>query len=200
MAGTFPSTPEPATATLTYVQPVFASMSESAKRQSRISGGHLWRIELNWDKNTREFFAPLYAFIASQRGRFDSFQIVLATHKTPIGAGGGTPLTNGAVTEGAETVATDGWPASTTVLKAGDVFKFNDHSKVYLITSDATTDGTGAVTLNLTPPVIKAVSDGIGLTTTGVQFTVAMNDDMLEWKASAPHLVGYSLDLVEHIV
>lgn len=199
MAGTFPSTPEPATSTLTSVQPSFATISESAKRQSRISGGHLWRIKLSWDKNYREFFAPLYAFIASQRGRFDSFQLVLPSHKTPLGAGGGSPVSNGTQLVGAETIGTAGWPLSTLVLKAGDIFKFNNHSKVYMVTSDFTSNSGGTGNFTITPPLIEEVGNGIGLTTTGVQFTVAMDDDMLEWRGSAPNLVAYSLELTEHI-
>lgn len=98
------------------------------------------------------------------------------------GAGGGTPLINGAAQgtpQGAATanprsiagttsLATDGWTASTTVLKAGDsftiagVYALNPESKVilpylmeFVATADVTSNGSGVATIVASPELIS---------------------------------------------
>jgi hypothetical protein len=66
------------------------------------------------------------------------------------GAGGGTPRVNGASQTGLSLV-TDGWPASTLVLKAGD--RIGSSGQMLVVTQDATTNGSGQVTLQLAHPI-----------------------------------------------
>lgn len=200
MSGTFPTTPEPSDCTLTSLQPTYQTTSESGRRQARIAGGHLWRVKLNWSKSLRATFAPLFAFMARQRGKFESFTIVLPTHKTPLGVGTGSPVTLLPSSAGVSTILTTGWTVSITgILKAGDVMKFDSHTKVYMVTADANSDASGNSALVITPPLIEDVAGSVGITVNDVPFTVASAEDLVEWKASAPHLVSYSLNLVEHI-
>lgn len=62
------------------------------------------------------------------------------------GAGGGTPRVNGASQTGFSLV-TDGWPVSALVLRAGD--RIGVASQAFEIAADATTNGSGQVTLVL---------------------------------------------------
>lgn len=95
-----------------------------------------------------------------------------------VGAHGGTPLVNGAsqnvtyanakdTSNFTSTLVTDGWTASTAVLKAGDVFTIagvyavNPVGKTKLpflrqftVVSDATSDGSGNATLTISPAII----------------------------------------------
>lgn len=82
-----------------------------------------------------------------------------------VGAHGGTPLVNGASQTGTS-LATDGWSTSTAVLKAGDVitlagvYAVNPVSgastgvlRQFVVTADATSDGTGEATLSIYPGI-----------------------------------------------
>lgn len=82
-----------------------------------------------------------------------------------IGAHGGTPLVNGASQTGA-TLVTDGWTASTAVLKAGDVFTIAGVNRVhketrqdtgelqkFVVTADGSSDGTGNLTISISPSI-----------------------------------------------
>ena len=51
------------------------------------------------------------------------------------------------------TLATSGWPASTTVLRAGDVFRIAGINIVFTATADVTSDGSGLATIPLNPPL-----------------------------------------------
>lgn len=95
-----------------------------------------------------------------------------------VGALGGTPLVNGgsqnvtyatAKATMTQTLATDGWPNSTAVLKAGDIFTLAGVYAVnpvgkqtlpflqqFVVQSDVTSNGSGAATITISPPIISA--------------------------------------------
>ena len=198
MSGTFPSDPSPATVTLDSNQPTAVDYSESGKRQARILGGHLWKAKFSWSKMTRDMLAPIFAFALSQRGRLGSFQIVLPNYATPLGVATGTPLVVGIHTAGDEAVSVDGVTISTTgIMKANDVLTFSSHSKVYMMTADADSDATGAVTLSITPPLIEDLADNEVITVHDVEFTMSFDDDITSWKGSAPNLVTLTANMTE---
>jgi hypothetical protein len=64
---------------------------------------------------------------------------------------------NGASQKGSQ-LAVDGFTADTTILFEGEWFQIGNELK--RMTADATTDGTGAVTLNFKPPIRVSPGDG----------------------------------------
>jgi hypothetical protein len=85
-----------------------------------------------------------------------------------IGTCTGTPVTNAANQTGS-TIITNGWTASTLVLKQGDIVEFASCNAInpmtravygglrhFTITADVTSDGSGNATLPIWPPVIPA--------------------------------------------
>lgn len=126
-------------------------------------GGDAWRLEVGFPPLEREDAAPWYAFLASLRGRKGTFLFGPVTMGTPLGAGAGvsTPAVNGAGQSG-ETLITDGWTNSTLVLKKGDLFSIDN--RLYMVLSDATTNGSGEVTLDIWP-TLRTHADNALLTT-----------------------------------
>jgi hypothetical protein len=80
---------------------------------------------------------------------------------TNRGDGGGTPLVAGASQTGAS-LNTDGWPATTTVLKAGDYFSVNGELK--MVTADCVSDASGNATVEFAPILRSAPADNAALT------------------------------------
>ncbi len=89
-----------------------------------------------------------------------------------VGAYGGTPLMAGATAEGATSLATDGWTASTMVLKAGDVFtiagvyavnpvsgKSTGVLRQFVATADVTSAGGGTATIPISPVIYSAAAN-----------------------------------------
>lgn len=97
---------------------------------------------------------------------FDEFSMNQNIRKHTVGAHGGTPLVNGASQTGTSLI-TDGWTASTAVLKAGDVITIADVYSVgrrsprrstgdlqqFVVTADATSDAGGDLTISISPGI-----------------------------------------------
>jgi hypothetical protein len=80
---------------------------------------------------------------------------------TNRGDGGGTPLVAGASQTGAS-LNTDGWPATTTVLRAGDFFSVNGELK--MVIADCVSDASGNATVEFAPILRSAPADNAALT------------------------------------
>jgi len=154
------------------------------KRYARTLNAQRWMISLDFSHLTRARFAPIWAFLISQRGQYDTFQYVLPNPLyTPQGSGSGGAV-NGNFGSPAEqqtgrSVYTDGWSNSITVVKAGDFLKYASHTKVYMATADALSDSSGLAQLSFDPALVQAVSDGDAITLSSVPFTVSLARDEL---------------------
>jgi len=196
----FPTSITPKEITLTSEQPTFTSFSESGKSQARIAAGHLWNIKAVFPAMTRAQVAPLMAFTDSMRGRYTTFTFIPESHSAPLGVATGTPIVSGSHSVGDLTIATTGWTASQTgIMLAGDILKFDNHTKVYMIALDADSDGSGDSTITLTSPLIEALVDTEALTVSSVPFTMALKDDPLEWKTDRQSHSTYTLELIESL-
>lgn len=187
MPDLFPTTPKPKEISLHSDQPDITTFSQSGKRQTRISAGHLWRAKVDYPVMLEAAFRGVYAFFSGQRGA--AFDIEIAPYNNAVGTVSGTPTGTG--TKGNLTVTASG---SGTV-KAGDCFKFASHTKVYM----NKTDKTLPATLTLTSPLIESVS-GSGMTFNGLKFRMAIDGEINKLKVTRPNRAAYSVDLVESIL
>ena len=78
-------------------------------------------------------------------------------------------------------------------LLAGDLIKFSNHSKVYMLTEDTNLDGSSIDVINITPPLVSSVAppDGstlVTITYDNVPITVMAEDDIIEFKTD---ITGY---------
>lgn len=119
--------------------------------------GEGWIIDVSYPPLTRAEAAPFHAFLATLRGTAHTFLFGDTLMKTPLGAGGGTPLVNGADQYGSESVVTDGWTADTLVLKAGDFFAIDN--RLYMVLQDVTSDATGNATIDIFPKLRNHADD-----------------------------------------
>jgi hypothetical protein len=169
MSGTFPSTPKPASCSLRSFSPTFVSVSHSLRRQARSRGGQRFAISLTWPPMLRAKFAPIFAFAIKQRGQYETFQIVLpAPYSSPQGSWAGSALVDGAAQVGRAVNLKGYTPSAAGVIKAGDLFKFNGHTKVYVATADANADGAGKVAgLAIEPALVTSPADGESVQSSG---------------------------------
>jgi hypothetical protein len=71
--------------------------------------------------------------------------------------------------------------ANRNVLAAGDFFKFNNHTKVYMCVSPCVANSSGQATLFFSGPSVSAVPNNTALTITEVPFTVILEEELQEW-------------------
>ena len=76
MSGTLPQSPAFSSLTVTSVQPSFVSRSISGRRQARQTHGQFFKLTAKYPAMTRAQFSPINAFIMSQRGQYESFQVI----------------------------------------------------------------------------------------------------------------------------
>jgi hypothetical protein len=197
MSGTFPRSPAPSAIKIQSYQPTRVSISHNLRRSVRTNGAQRWVITADWVGLTRAQFAPIQAFVVSQRGQWDTFTAVLPAHKLPQGTASGSPLVNGASQQG-RTLSTRGWSASTTgVLKAGDFIGISGQTKVYMVTADASSDGYGNATLVIEPALMAVPADGASLTVRNVPFTLALGGDTQESAVAPGAIYNFSLQFAE---
>ena len=159
----FPRTVKSARTSPPKVPTGLVSMGRTGKAQlrSEVRVGRRWTETWSAIKAGDTNVEALLAFIEFYHNTLTIFNVdhtlLPGSGKAPNGAGGGTPLVNGASQTGSSLV-TDGWPNTTLVMKAGDVFKVAGLNALYRIRDDLTSDGSGDGTLTINPPVASGNS------------------------------------------
>jgi len=201
MSGTYPTSPQFNAVNFINEDPTSTSQAHSGKIHARKRSGQRWKFTVKYPQLTDTQSRAVEAFIDAQRGGFESFTIVLPKISTSKGAGGGSPqVVAGSPEPSGMTLDIDGCPTSTTGWrKAGDIFTIAGDTKVYRLTADADTDGSGAVTLSFIPPLVVTPSDNAALTFDSVAFTVRLDGSIQTYPLSLPNLVKIEVDMIEDI-
>jgi hypothetical protein len=93
----------------------------------------------------------------------------------------------------------DGFSTSTNdVLKAGDLIKFANHNKIYMITDDENANSSGEVAaVDIEPPLQAAVVNNEAVTVNQPSFTVALEQDDVLYSTDAAGFFTLSFDVRE---
>ena len=199
MSGSFPSSPEPSSINIKSNQTTMVSVSISGRRQARQLQNQRWSMEVGFPPMTRSEFAPIMAFIVSQRGKKESFQFTPVIVDDALGVETGTVLVNGVHAVGDTTIAMDAFAADGSGrFKAGDFIKFGGHNKVYMVVSDVTSSS-NAATVTIEPPLTTALSDNDTVVYDSVPFTVALSNDVQEFGLPSDAFFRYEMKFIEVI-
>ena len=196
MAGTLPASPAPARIEIGSIQPSLVSVAHSLKRQTRSRGGQRWGFALTFVNRTRAQIATLAAFALAQRGQYETFSFSPPVFGLTQSVVSGAPVVDGAQTVG-RSIVTDGWANSVTAMKAGEFVKFANHAKVYMLTADVTSNGSGQATISIEPALYAAVANDEAITVTSVPFTCAFLSDSHEIALNAGPLFSWQCELIE---
>ncbi len=198
MSGTFPSTPTPRDVVIRSQQNTIVSTTASGRRQARQIDGQRFALTLRFPVMTRAEFAPILAFIMKQRSQLESFTYTPATMEDTRGSAATVISVNGAHSAGDTTIDVDGMGNNLTgVLKAGDFIRFTGQSKVYMVVEDLNSNGSGAGTITIEPPLRSSLSDNTVLIYNNVDFTVGLTSDIQEFNIGTSLYYQYEVDLVE---
>ena len=199
MSGTFPSTQGLRGLNFTNNQPNLISMSISGRRQAKTQGAQFFSFTVVTPPLNTAEYKDMMGFLAEQQGQFDTFEIVLPNLSTPAGSVTGNVLdVVGAHTAGVKSIAVDGGTASQTdYLKRGDLVRFSTDPKVYILTADVNTDGSGAATLSIEPGIITALADNDTVETNDVKFTVFLGSPSSEFETGLENFTQLEFDAQE---
>tara|TARA_R100001443_G_scaffold12345_1_gene21887 strand:- start:2604 stop:3203 length:600 start_codon:yes stop_codon:yes gene_type:complete len=197
MSGAFPTTPIANAINIKNNQTTIVSTSISGRRQARQLQNQRWEMTVSFPPMTRTNFAPIFAFVNSQRGRKESFTYTPPIIDDALGTETGSVLVNGVHAVGDTTIAMDAFAGDGAGrFKAGDYIKFASHDKVYMVVSDVTSSS-NAATVTIEPPLTTALADNSAVTYDSVPFTVALKNDVQEFQIGQDALFRYELDFIE---
>jgi hypothetical protein len=176
MAGAFPiSTAQFESLGIKSIQNTIISKSVSGKKLARQIDGQRWGFTAKVITAKRsDVYGELMAFIVKQRSGKENFTIIPPEVEDARGTASGTP--NGTASAGATSITLGG--TGTGTLKAGDMIKFTNHDKVYMVVADQSDISTGSLTIE--PPLTTAVSS-TDIQYDNIPFTVHLTNDIQEF-------------------
>lgn len=153
---TFPSTPAPSGMTWRLIQPAQNNISGwTGARQVLASGRGWWECSVSLPPMVGEAsVAPWRSFFARLQGSANDFR--LPVNEVAQSSSSATPLVNGASQIG-NSIVTDGWPVSTTVLSAGMYVTINN--QLFQLVSNVTSNSSGQATISVAPAVRSSPAD-----------------------------------------
>lgn len=175
--------------TETFQSPISNTIQTLARTGAR------WYLTINYVPLKRADAQEVIAFLSKLRGRVNSFNGFDPIATSPLGdVSGSTLLVNGASQTGTSLVC-DGAKVSTLVLKAGDYIEVNNELK--MVTDDATSDGTGNITINFSPSLRSSPSDNASITTTNPNCEMKLTEDNVTWSQNTDGTYNISFSGIE---
>ena len=204
MSGTFP-TANFTTLDFQSNNNVKMTQSLSGRTQRVKTGGQYWSFKLQSPPMTRADFFAQYSFIVQQDGQAESFTIVPPQISSTRGTATGTitVLDDSTYTGASIELGSTSVPVSNTSntgnLKKGDLIKFSNHDKVYMLTEDVDLDGSSVNELNIYPALVSEVTGSTTVTYTNVPFTVYFDSNALSFVTGADGTYRYEITVNEEI-
>jgi len=188
MSGAFPiSTAKFESLGIKSIQNTIISKTVSGKKLARQIDGQRWGFTARVITAKRsDVYGELMAFIIKQRSGKENFTIIPPEVEDARGTASGIP--HGTAIAGDTSITLGG--TGTGTLKAGDMIKFANHDKVYMVVADQSDISTG--TLTIEPPLTTAVSSS-NITFDNVPFTVHLTNDVQEFGVAGADKDGNAL-------
>ena len=201
--GNFPSSPGFTSANFRQNTLTKTTQTQSGRSIRITNSTTLWRATLAFPPMTQAEFRPVQAFIALAQGPLNEFDIVIPTVSQSQAALAGSLVASvdgdsaSANVAGDTTININTNLASSNALKAGDVVRFQNHTKVYMVTADVNTDSNGNAIMNIQPALVESVSNAETITTNNVPFRMHLVNDLQEFTYNTNQLVNYEIDVDE---
>lgn len=171
------------------------------KIYSKDIGGHYWSFTLQSIPLSRSDFDSIWVFLLQQKGTFDTFEIkppqINSTKGTFSNSGGTNLPITGSGAVGATTITVT--PSGSGTLKAGDLIKFDNHDKVYVITADKTLTNTTQTTINIFPALTTALTVSESALTEDITVKVRLTNDVQEFNTNVDNVYRYEIDVRESL-
>lgn len=198
---TFPSIPF-TNMTLRSNNPTRVTTAINGIEQRDSLGAQYYSLNVTFQNLSKANQRLLMAFIDEMQGPLTAFDIALPSYLgNSTGVYTGTISVPGSHAVGSTTVniTTPTATIGDVVLKAGDLVRFSNHSKIYSVKSDRTASPPSAVTLSLNQALRSAVS-AVTLTHTNLTMSVRFSEDIGDFSVDQREYATFSLSFNEVLV
>ena len=196
--GTWPATVGFRTVNFKALSQTKQTTSQSGRRVRISTAGTRFSATIQYPRMSLTNWKPIQAVATRLQGPLNSFDIVLPSVSENSSGVTGITATSSVASAGASTVTLATNKNSQTIMKAGDVIRFASHTKVYMLTQDATTDGAGSVDVAITPNLIEATTSA-SATVDDVPFRMTLANDIQEYKYATDGTIAYEIDIIEEL-
>jgi hypothetical protein len=195
----YPTYPSFTSVNFKTVTPAQTTTSFSGKMRRVSLGVSFYTWEVKYPSMAAIDAGTVNGFLGQTLGQTFSFEIILPkiSYSKSTNPPSTTVRTSATAAVGAKEVALTNCGNTKIVLAAGDYFKFNNHSKVYMCVSPCTSNSGGAATLFFTCPLVAAVPSSTNLTITAVPFTAICSEDVQEFDTGAGGITSMSVAMRE---
>jgi len=161
----------------------------------------LWQGVLAFPSTAAGDFRAVQAFVARCQGSLNEFDLIVPTiSDTVSGYPSQVTFPSADAAAGSTSIAVTSNETSKTILRAGDVIRFFNHTKVYMVTEDVATNGAGAGTIQFQPALVTAVdtdSAGENISVNQVAFRFIISNDLQEYGYDNQGFVSFEIDVQE---
>jgi hypothetical protein len=201
MSGTYPSNPEFSSVDFKINTPVQSTETVNGRKRRASFGTSYYTFTGNYPMLTPSQASTVTAFIAAQYGATESFQVILpriSYNKAPDFAQAvGNVKVSIAAVPGSFNVTLKDCGENKEILRAGDFFKFANHSKVYMCASPVNSNSSGVATVSFSGKLVSNVPVNTLLTINAVPFTVMLDQDSDEWTVGVGGMTNIEVNFRE---
>lgn len=170
------------------------SVSQSGRSQVADYGGGYFEIDLETSL-PRNIAKHITAFLGARHGGGERFKLCLPGILDSSSNYNGTIAVSGANQAGS--LLNVNAAINKTILKAGDYISLDSHDKVYQVTGDVTTDGSGNAVIHVSPDLVTAPIDDDAVIYRDVPLMVVYTGDTVSYSYSPYRNVPMSLSFRE---
>ena len=200
MSGQFPTNPNFRSLNFKDNRPTLLNQTLSGRKQVRQIGSQYFSFTVAMPPLQQEKSQEVFAFLQKQKGSFEDFTIAAPLDNLGAGKAETDIQVVGTHAPGDGSIALDGFTVNQTgALKAGDLIKFANHSKVYMVQTDMNSDSGGALTILISPNLVSSLADNEAVTVNKPQFTVYLENNEIMYSTNASGLYTISFDVREVI-
>ena len=200
MSGSFPTTPKFRAVNFQDNRPTLVNQTLSGKKSARQIGGQYFSFTVQMPAMAQENGQKIFAFLQKQKGAFENFTITYPLQNLGSDKAQTDIAAVGVQASQDSTIAMDGFTASTDgVLKAGDMIKFANHTKVYMVQDDVTSDGSGAATVSISHNLVAALADNEAVTVNQPSLTVYLSSGEVMYSTDPSGFFSIAFDVRELI-
>lgn len=196
MSGSFPNTTGFKTLDFQSNTNSRVSKSVSGKTQRIKAGNQFWSLKVQSPNKDRAEFMSDYSFLIQQDGQVEAFTFVPPGIGSTRGTATGTITLNATYGIGSSLVKGNGGSGT---LKKGDLIKFSNHNKIYMLTQDINMDASSEDFIHFYPQLTTAVTSSTTVTYDNVPLTVYLDKDVIKFITQADGTFKYELVLNEEL-
>lgn len=149
-----------------------------------------WPLRPYTEQEGREWYAALAQLSALE----NTFEFTPPDFDgTLSGYSGANPVVNSA--QSGQSLDCDGVSSNTLIVRTGDYLEVQGEFKI--VTADATSDGTGNVTINFYPPLRSSAPDNTVIELQSPKMTARLTDPLSEFSVRSPKLYDMTVTAVE---